>query len=110
MLRVDGVIKAADVRGREFTGEIGKRGAELRKLRERGLADNRNRIVWRKIVAVVGPSPQTQRKHKGGPGNFSDAIHLIIDEGAGGEGEGPHLLGPRAKQDVNNCSTPAGRG
>ena len=60
MLRVDGVIKAADVRGREFTGEIGKRGAELRKLRERGLADNRNSIVRRKIVAVVGEGDEAE--------------------------------------------------
>jgi len=60
VLRVDGVIKAADVRGREFTGEIGKRGAELRKLRERGLADNRNSIVRRKIVAVVGEGDEAE--------------------------------------------------
>ena len=59
MLRVHSVIKAADVRGGKFTGKIGQRGAELRKLRERGLADDGNSIVWRKIVAVVGQSHET---------------------------------------------------
>ena len=60
LLRVDGVIKAADVRGGKFTGKIGQRGAELRKLRERGLADNRNSIVRRKIVAVVGEGDEAE--------------------------------------------------
>ena len=39
---------------------LSKRGAELRKLRERGLADNRNSIVRRKIVAVVGEGDEAE--------------------------------------------------
>src|SRR5882762_10710103 len=59
VLRVDGIIESADVRSGQFAGEIGKRRAELRKPRERGLADNRNSIVRRKVVTVVGQGHET---------------------------------------------------
>src|SRR2546430_6807310 len=100
MLRVDGVIKAADVRGREFTGEIGKRGAELRKLRERGLADNRNRIVWRKIVAGLRPSHPNQTNDKSARGNSPHGIHFVFSRGAVEEGQAPSLWRASAKAGV----------
>jgi hypothetical protein len=82
MLGVHGVVKAADVGGGEFAGEIGEGGAELGELPERGFADDGDGVVGREIVAVVFESDEAERIDEAVGGVSGDDIHLMIHEGA----------------------------
>jgi hypothetical protein len=87
MLGVDGAVEAADVGGGEFSGKIGQRGAELRKLREGGLANDGDGIVGREVVAVIGESYQAESIDEAVSGVAGDDINLVIEEGTVDEAE-----------------------
>src|SRR5260370_8576101 len=88
MLRIDGVVEAADVRGGEFACQIGEGGAELRKPGERGLADDGNGIVRRKIVAGVGKGDAAGGGGQDAPGIFCYHIRVMLRDGCGGASAG----------------------
>lgn len=91
MLGVDGVVEAPDVGGGEFAGEIRQRGAELRKLRENGLADDGHGIVRWKVVAVVGECNEAKCIDEAIGGISSDNVHLMVDERAVDEAQVHHF-------------------
>src|ERR1700687_242451 len=87
MLRIDGVIEAANVGGSELAREFGERGAKLGKFSERGLADNGDSVIGRKIMKVVLESDQAEGVDLPVGGVASDDIHLMIEERAINEAE-----------------------
>lgn len=96
MLRVHGVIEAANVGSGEFSGEIGERGPELRKFGERGLANDGDSVIRRKIMEIVLKSDKTERIDLAVGGIAGDDIDLMIEKravdeaeihGSGGSGE-----------------------
>jgi hypothetical protein len=99
MLGVDGVVEAADVGGGEFAGEIGERGAELGESRERGLADDGDGVVGRKVVAVVFEGDESKRVDEAVRRIAGDDVDLMIDESAVDEAE-VHDFGRFGKTEI----------
>src|SRR5258708_29190792 len=87
MLRVDGVVEAADVSGGEFAGEIGEGGAKLGESGEGGLADDGDGVVGREIVAVVFEGDEAEGIDEAVGGVAGDDVDLMINEGAVDESE-----------------------
>jgi hypothetical protein len=87
VLGVDGVIKAAHVRGGEFASEIRKGGAELGEFLESGAANDGNGVVGREIVAVVFEGDEAEGVDEAVGGITGDDVDLMIDEGAVDEAE-----------------------
>src|SRR5690242_827597 len=87
MLGIHGIVEAADVGGGEFAGEVRESGAELGKLRERGLADDGNGIVGREIMMVVSKGDESEGINQPIRGIAGDDVHLVVNEGAVDEAE-----------------------
>src|SRR5580693_8746434 len=87
MLGIDGVVEAAHVGGGELAGEIGEGRAELRKLLEGGLANDRDGVVGREIVAVTFECDEAEEIDKAVGGVSGDDVYLMIDESAVDEAE-----------------------
>jgi hypothetical protein len=93
VLRIDGVVEAAHVGGGEFASEIGKGGAELGESFESGAANDGNRVIGRKVMAIVFKGDQAKRINQAVGGIAGDDVHLMLDEGAVDEAE-VHDAGP----------------
>ena len=91
VLGVDCVVEAADVGSGEFAGEIGEGGAELGKLGERGLADDGDGVVGRKVVAVVFEGDEAEGVDEAVGGVAGDDVHLMIHERTVDEPEVHHF-------------------
>ena len=87
VLGIDGIIQMAHVGSGDFAGEIGEGHTELGKPRERGLADDGDSIVGRKIVKVVDERNETESVNEAVGGIAGDDVHLMIEEGAVNEAE-----------------------
>src|ERR1700722_8138242 len=55
---IDKVVEVAHVLPADFATQLRQRAAQLRKFFQRGSAENRHRVVWRKIMAVVFQDPE----------------------------------------------------
>jgi hypothetical protein len=82
VLAVDEVIEVTHVGGGEFAGEISKRASELGELRERGLANNGDGIVGRKIVPIVFEGDKAEGFDEAVGGVAYDDVDLMVDERA----------------------------
>ena len=100
MLRIDGVVEAAHVRGGELAGEIGKGGAELRESFQRGAANDGDGVVWREIVAVVFEGDEAERVNEAVGGIAGDDVDLVTHEGAVDEAEVHDARLPIEMEDV----------
>src|SRR5258708_26209455 len=100
MLRVDGVVEAADVSGGEFAGEIGEGGAKLGESGEGGLADDGDGVVGREIVAVGFWGGEGGGNGEGGGGGGRGQVGLALNQGAGGEGERHHSWRVRGEENL----------
>src|SRR5690242_8708074 len=105
MLRINGVVEVADVGGGEFAGEVRESRAELGKLREGGFANDRNGIVGRKIMMVVGKSDEPERVDEPISGIAGDDVHLVINQGAVDEAEVHYFRGLGEMQIVACCQS-----
>ena len=81
VLRVDGIVEAADIAGRKFAGEISEGGAELGKSGERRLPNDRHGVVWREIVPVVDEGDEAKSVDEPVGRVAGDDVYLMIDEG-----------------------------
>src|SRR6202011_780576 len=87
MLRVNGVIEAANVGGSELAGKFRERAPKSRKFSEGGLADDGDSVIRRKIVEIVLQSDQAEGIDLPVGGSAGDDIHLMIEERAVNEAE-----------------------
>jgi hypothetical protein len=87
MLRVNGVIEAANVGGSELARKFGERAPELRKFSEGGLADDGDSVIRWEIVEIVLQSDEAERINLPVGGIAGDDIHLMIKKRAVNEAE-----------------------
>ncbi len=87
MLGINGVIEPANVGGGELASEIRQRGAELRELRECGLAHDGDGVVGREVVAVVLEGDEAESINEAISGVAGDDVHLMIQKRAIDEAE-----------------------
>src|SRR6267143_7207343 len=87
MLGVHRVVEVANVSGGELTSEVGEGGTKLGKSRESGLADDRDGVVGRKVVAVVFEGYESEGIDEAICGVARDDVNLMIDESAVDEAE-----------------------
>jgi hypothetical protein len=87
VLGIHGAVEAADIRGGEFAGEIGKGGAELGELHEGRLADDGDGVVRREVVEIVREGHEPEGVDEAVGGVAGDDVHLMIDESAVDEAE-----------------------
>jgi len=96
LIGVDFGVEMAHFGGREFSGEIGEGGAELRKFLERVAANDGNSVVRREVVEIVFESDEVKRVDEAVGGIAGDDIDLMIDESAIEEAE-VHDVGLRGE-------------
>ena len=82
MIGVDLSVEAAHVGGGEFVVEIGEGGAEFGKFFERVVANDRDGVVRREIVAIVFEGDEMQGVDQAVGGVAGDDVDLMINEGA----------------------------
>src|SRR6266581_709975 len=91
---INRVIQVAHVGGREFASEISEGGTELGEAGESGLTNDRDGVVGRKVVAVVGEGDKAEGVNEAVRGIAGDNVDLVIEEGAVDEAEVHHVRLP----------------